>query len=270
MNLNHDDFSNIRDFIYDQASLSLKDDKQYLIESRILPILKEEGFEDFSEFVKSLEDKKNVELHEKVINALTTHETSFFRDFYPFESLKKIVIPEFLEKSNSNEITFWCAAASFGQEPYSIAMLMKENFPKVKTRIIATDIAKATLDYAKKGCFSLLEVNRGLPAPLLVKYFRNAGNLWYLNDSIKEMVSFESFNLTDSFESLPQSDIVFMRNVLVYFEDDTKKNILEKVSQAIHPNSSLFMGMSESLAIYGPQFKRVPGEKCSWYRLNED
>jgi len=210
-------------------------------------------------------------LHRKAVEAMTTNETSFFRDFHPFEALKKFVLPDLLAlRSAERTLNIWCAASSSGQEPYSLGMLIRENFPQLlswKLRILATDLSTEVLARAREGRYSQLEVNRGLPANLLVKYFQKQGCDWYLRDEIRRMVDFQIVNLSNAWPALPPVDIVMIRNVLIYFGIETKKEILAKVRRVLKPDGYLFLGGAETTFSIDESFERVQFERATCYRI---
>jgi len=204
---------------------------------------------------------------------MTTNETSFFRDFHPFEDLKKIVLPALIaRRSAERELRIWCAASSSGQEPYSLAMLIRESFPKLvswKVHILATDLSTDILARAREGRYSQLEVNRGLPATLLVKYFEKRGCDWYLRDDIREMVEYQIVNLAGPWPFLPAMDIVMIRNVLIYFSVETKKEILAKVRRVLMPDGYFFLGAAETTFGIDTSFERVQLERATCYQVRK-
>lgn len=208
-------------------------------------------------------------LNHQHVSPLT--ETSFFRDFYPFEALKKVVLPQLLKKRRSSQtLNIWSAACSSGQEPYSIALLLRQYFPIFSTwklRLIASDISEEMLSRARAACYSQLEVNRGLPPIFLKRYFHPVGEEWQLNDDIRAMVEFQQIDLTDEWLPLPSMDIIFMRNVLIYFDVPTKKAILEKVGRVLQPDGYLFLGIAETAVAFDNSFEAVKVDKAVCYRL---
>jgi len=208
--------------------------------------------------------------HEKVVEALTTNETSFFRDIGPFEALRNQIFPELLaSRAASRSLNIWCAASSSGQEPYSIAILVKEFFrehPGWMVRILATDISNQILAKAKTARFTQLEVGRGLPAPLLLKYFEKLGLEWQLKDEIRRMVEFRQMNLTQPWPPLHRMDVIFLRNVLIYFSVEAKKSILARVRQTLPPDGYLFLGGAETTLYLDDNFQQVYYNKTPCYR----
>jgi len=206
-----------------------------------------------------------------VVEAITTHETSFFRDFYPFEALKNRVLPELIAKRPPGQnITIWCAACSSGQEPFSVAMLVHEHFPALlrgKLRIIATDLSGAILERAREGLYRQAEINRGLPIVLLTKYFDKQGLYWRVKPYIRHLVEFRQSNLATTWPPMPPLDIIFMRNVLIYFGLETKRIILGKVRKTLKSDGYLFLGSSETTLNLDAAFEPVPVEKTLCYKL---
>lgn len=268
------DFEFIRDFARKHAAIVLESGKEYLVESRLAPLARTNGFPDLSAFIGHLRNQRTVNgVHTQVIDALTTNETLFFRDFHPFEALRKELVPA-LMKSNAVTrcIRIWSAACSTGQEPYSIAMLLKENFPELDTwrvQIIGTDLSRTVLQQARLGSYSQLEVNRGLPAKLLIKYFVKQADRWVVNDEIKRMVEFRELNLVQTWAALPAFDIVMLRNVMIYFDEATKAEILRKLKRQLAPHGCLFLGTAETTLNIDPSYERITIGSATAYRPNE-
>lgn len=273
MSLSAAEFDYIRRLVLEQSAIVLDDDKQYLAESRLLPLARREGFASLSSMVASLLVKKFNGLHRLVVEAMTTNETSFFRDFHPFEALRRSILPQLLLKSVSNrELNIWSAACSSGQEPYSIAMLLHEDFPGMagwNVRLIASEFSAEMLARAQEGCYSQLEVNRGLPAKLLVKYFRQHGADWQIADELRKRVEFQAINLAGFWPPLPPMDIILMRNVLIYFGVETKKQILRKARQLLKQDGVLFLGGAETTINLDDSFERLQIERTTCYRVRE-
>ena len=228
-----------------QFGIKLDDQKDYLIESRLAQLAKENGFAGITALVAKARTGDRA-VGTKIIEAITTHETSFYRDLVPFEALRQKVIPELIaRRANVRRLTIWCAACSSGQEPYSIAMLLLEHFPDLapwNVQIVATDLSEQVLTKARAATFSQMEVNRGLPAAYLVKYFDRQGMKWTLKPEVRRLVDFRQLNLIDRWGMSPRPDVVFLRNVLIYFELPTKKMILDQVGLAIAADGALFLG----------------------------
>ena len=251
MPISPDSFKFIQEFARDTAAIVLEPGKEYLVETRLAPLAKQAGFNTIDEFIAQLKKNRSGTLfHEQVIDAMTTNETSFFRDFHPFETLKQHILPRIIEsRSGIRKLAIWSAASSTGQEAYSIAMLLRENFPQLKdwnVSILGTDLSPTVLNHAKLGHYSQLEVNRGLPAPLLMKYFTKVEAKWAVKDELKKLVEFRQMNLFKPWPILPMFDVVFIRNVMIYFDLDTKKSILKRIRQCMQPQGSLFLGTAET------------------------
>jgi chemotaxis protein methyltransferase CheR len=271
MILSQPEFNYIRRLVQDQSAIVLEEDKGYLVESRLLPLARREGFGSISLLVQKLQSERFNGLHRRVVEAMTTNETSFFRDFSPFEALKKFVLPELIEeRSSERAFSVWCAASSSGQEPYSLCMLIRESFPQLaswKIRILATDLSTDILARAKEGRYSQLEVNRGLPATMLVKYFQKRGCEWFLRDEIRNMVEYQIVNLAAAWPLIPPMDIIMIRNVLIYFGVETKKEILGKMRRVLKPDGYFFLGAAETTFNIDDSFQRAPCGPATCYRL---
>lgn len=240
----------------------LTQDKAYLIESRLNPVAKKWGYENITAMTNILRAVPPKDLVNDIIEAMTTNETSFFRDTKPFDTFKANVLPYFIqERAAKKHLRIWCAAASSGQEPYSLAMILKEataKMPGWRFTITATDISYDILDQAKDGVYSQFEVQRGLPITFLMKYFTQDGDKWSISDEIKSMVNFKYFNLLDSMAALGQFDIIFCRNVLIYFDQPTKKDVMERLERQIAGDGFFFLGGAETVLGITDSFKAVP------------
>lgn len=271
MPLNSVDFDYICKLVRDRSAIVLEPGKEYLAESRLLPLARSEGCSSLADLVQRLRAQPANGLHQKVVEAMTTNETSFFRDVHPFEALKKVILPELMDKrQGERKLNFWCAASSSGQEPYTIALVLREYFPILQNwtvRFLATDLAVEMMERARAGRYSQLEVNRGMPAALLVKYFQRQGVEWQIKDELRRMVEFRQMNLVDTWMSMPEMDIIFMRNVLIYFDVPTKKAILAKVRRLLRPGGYLFLGAAETTLNLDESFERVQLDKAGCYRL---
>ena len=265
------DFDFVRTLVRKHAAIVLDDGKEYLVEARLVPVARREGFSSIGELINQLRNAPFNGLHEKVIEAMTTNETSFFRDGRPFQALKKHVLPDLLEKrAITKQIFIWCAASSSGQEPFSIAMLADEflsSHPGWTIRILATDISHEILERAAKGRFNQIQINRGLPAPYMVKYFEKEGMEWQLKDYIRRMVEFRQLNLAGTWPHMAAADIIFMRNVLIYFDTETKKSILARTRQVLSAEGYLILGGAETTLNLDQKYEQVYLDKSSWYRL---
>ena len=273
MTLSLPEFNYIRRLVLAQSAIMLEDDKTYLVESRLLPLARREGFASINLLVQKLQAEPFHGLHRLAVEAMTTNETSFFRDFNPFEALRKSVLPDLIARRSADRaLSIWCAASSSGQEPYSLSMLIRENFPALlnwKIRILATDLSTDILARAREGRYSQLEVNRGLPASLLVKYFQKRGCDWFLRDDIRAMVDYQVLNLSNAWPAMPPMDIVMIRNVLIYFGIETKKEILAKVRKVLKPDGYFFLGGAETTFSIDDSYERVQFERSTCYRIRK-
>lgn len=271
MPISNSDFNYIRDLVFEHSAIVLEDGKEYLVESRLGPIIKTEGFDTIEQLVKALIKNPNNGLQYKVTEALTTNETSFFRDLHPFETLKTKILPELIKtRQSTKELNIWCAASSSGQEPYSIAMLIQENFPTLfnwKINFIASDISEKMLNRCRSGTFSQIEVNRGLPAALLIKYFDKSGPVWIIKKELRDKINFQHINLSEKLPYLPGMDIIFLRNVLIYFDIGMKKKILKQLRSVLKPDGYLFLGGAETTLNLDKSYARMGVKYSGCYHL---
>jgi chemotaxis protein methyltransferase CheR len=265
------DFDYVRNFVRAQAAIVLEPGKEYLVESRLLVLARKENFKGIDELVEKLRANPRDELHRRVIDAMTTNETSFFRDIHPFDALKTHILPQLIEKRKAERaLNFWCGAASTGQECCSVLMTLAEHFPEVfnwNFNFIATDLSLEVLEQSRSGRYSQLEVNRGLPAPLLAKYFTRDGERWIFSEQLRKKIIFKELNLVADWPFMPQMDIVFLRNVLIYFDADVKKKILGKVRKLLRPGGFLFLGGAETTLNLDDNFQRVIFGRATAYQL---
>lgn len=263
--MNITDFDIYKDLLKEKSGLVLIQDKSYLLESRLNPVAKKWGYDTISAMTHKLRSVPERGLVNDIIEAMTTNETSFYRDQKPFEIFKNTVLPYYKKHNSINKsIRIWCAAASSGQEPYSIAMMLKEeqaHFPGWRFEIIATDISHEILEKAKEGLYSQFEVQRGLPITMLMKYFTQKGDKWGINDEIKRMINFKYFNLLDPMGGLGQFDVVFCRNVLIYFDQATKADVMERTSHQMKDDGFYFLGGAETVIGLTDKFSAVPNNR---------
>lgn len=251
MPISNSDFAYISQLVRGEAAIVLEPGKEYLVETRLAPLVRDNGFASLEAFIGNLRSTLRPNgLHHKVVDAMTTNETSFFRDHHPFEALRKHIFPELIERrAAQRKISIWCAASSTGQEPYSIAMLIREHFRHLESwniKILATDLSTTVINAAKAGEYSQFEVNRGLPASYLVKYFEKRADRWRLKEEVKNLVEYRPLNLLQPWPLMPPFDLVFLRNVMIYFEVDTKRKILKRIRSCLAPNGHLFLGTAET------------------------
>ena len=263
-------FAYLRKVIYDASAIVLESDKRYLLEARLGPMLVREKLASYDELVSRLQGPNAAPLRQRVVESLTTHETSFFRDLHPFEIFRKNVVPQLLlQQASSKRLNIWCGAASTGQEPYSIAFIVKECGLQLggwTVQMLATDLSVDILNRARTGAFTQLEVNRGLPVPLLVKFFEKVGLEWRVKEDVRRMIDFRQLNLVEAWPTMPTMDVVFLRNVLIYFDVPTKKRIFEKLSQVIRPGGYLFLGGVETTLNLTSNFQQVQFGKSACYQ----
>ncbi len=265
-------FEYFRKLVEQRSGIVLEAGKEYLIESRLAQVARAQGFASIDDLATDLGNTGFNSLHRQVVEAMTTNETSWFRDIHPFEALRKRVLPELINlRAAESRLNVWCAASSSGQEPYTLAMMIREHFPKLagwKIQILATDISTAMLAKARAGRYSQLEMNRGLPAPLLIKYFRKDGTDWVIKDEIRHMVEFRELNLAERWPALPGMDIVMMRNVMIYFDVALKKDILRRVRQVMRPDGFFMLGSAETTLSLDEAFQREQIDRAVVYRLS--
>jgi len=272
MTIAADDFAVFREYLRERSAIVLEPGKEYLVETRLEPIAKREGLASVEALLRRLRQSPPHPLQTEVVEALTTNETSFFRDWKPFEALKLKVIPEAMAgRATDRRLDFWCAACSSGQEPYSLAMLLAEHFPVLGTwevAIHASDLAQGMLARTSAGRFSTIEVNRGLPAPLLAKYFRRDGDSWVISEVLRKRLRLSQLNLAQPWPSLPHMDVVLMRNVLIYFDLPTKSAILRRVRALLRPGGALLLGSAETTLGLCDGFSRVEAAGTTYFRAS--
>jgi chemotaxis protein methyltransferase CheR len=263
-------FAYLAQMVRDHSAIVLDDSKAYLVESRLGPLLYTEGVRDIDELAFRLRDDRFGPLRRKVLDAMTNNESWFFRDLYPFEGLKTTLLPQIMSRADSTKsLSIWSAACSSGQEIYSVAMLIRENFPSLLNwhlTLLGTDISEAILARAEAGIYSQLEVNRGLPATLLAKYFQQTARDWQLKHVVRDMARFRYLNLSSPLPSLGPFDIVFLRNVLIYFALDVRRQILARIRQVLRPGGILFLGAAETTLNLDDSYERIPFQKAFYYR----
>ncbi len=270
MKLVQEEFDYLRALVRECSSIVIEPGKEYLAEVRLSRVAYDEGFPCVQTLLVSMRRSHSERLRAKVVEAMTNNETSFYRDSEPFEALRKIIIPELLTRNSSQrQLTIWSAAASTGQEAYSIAMLLEEEFSGLagwSVRILGTDISRAALDRARSGLYTQMEVGRGLTPAQLQRHFRKEGTEWRLSENIRSKVEFIHLNLFDPWTEIQRSDIVLMRNVLIYFEVEKKKILLQKLRDVLKPEAYLLLGSAEATFGLDDSFERVPTGAISFYR----
>lgn len=272
MSASPESFKYVCELVHRRAAILIEAGKEYLVDARLAPIAKAHGFASVDALVAKLKTDERAPLCHEVIEAMTTNETSFFRDVHPFETLRTTILPNLIRaRSNTKCIRIWCAAASTGQEPYTIALIIREHFPELANwniQIIATDINATVLARARTGIFRQLEVNRGLPAPLLVKHFEKIGADWQISAAIRQMVSFQEVNLLGRWPLFSQQDIIFMRNVLIYFDIPTKRDLLRRVRESLREDGYLFLGGAETTINIDNQLVSIRSSASIYQHVN--
>ena len=270
MSLTVDTFAFVADLVRRRSAIQLDPGKEYLVESRLLPLARAAGHPDVDTYVRRVRAAPSPGTLEVVVEALTTNETSWFRDAQPFAALVEHVVPEVLgvrPAVAAQPLRVWSAACSSGQEPYSIAMALADVVPATKLQIVATDLSEKMLARGRAGRYSQLEVNRGLPAPMLVKHFTRVGHDWEIAPHLRSAVSFVQHNLLDAPPAGGPFDIVFLRNVLIYFDLATKREVLRRVQKVLRPGAFLLLGAAETTIGIDEGWERVPIGRGSVYRL---
>lgn len=264
------DFTFMADLLKRRSGLVLSTDKQYLVESRLAPVARRHDFKSLDDLVASLRSRAGEALLRDVTEAMTTNESFFFRDTRPFDQFRDLALPALLERrAKTRRIRIWSAACSSGQEPYSLAMLLQEHAAKLQgwnIEILATDLSTAILDKAREGIYSQFEVQRGLPITRLVKYFKQIGDRWQVDRSLRDMVTFRPYNLLEDLGPLGTFDIIFLRNVLIYFDQPTKTKVLNAIARQIAPDGYLFLGGAETVLGITNRFRVLPGERGIYAR----
>ncbi len=263
--MNVTDFELIAQLLKERSGLALNKEKAYLLESRLNPVARKWNFSGFDELAQAIRTKNDEALLVDVTEAMTTNESFFFRDQRPFDQFKDIVLPYLLEaRAAKRSFRVWSAACSSGQEPYTLAMLLNEQADKLagwRVEIVATDLSNEILDKAKEGLYSQFEVQRGLPITLLVKHFVQVGDRWQIDDSLRKMIKFQQFNLLDDLSTLGRFDVVFCRNVLIYFDMPTKTQVLEGIAGLLPPDGFLYLGGAETVLGTTDRFQIIQGQR---------
>jgi len=260
--MTNEDIEHLSAMLKTRSGLILGSDKTYLIESRLAPVARREGFSSVAALLTALRTKRDEKLMVLVTDAMTTNETFFFRDKVPFDQFKSDVLPALAKTRLNGEIKIWCAACSTGQEPYSLAMLMEESraqFPRVNLDILATDISDRCLEKAQSGLYTQFEVQRGLPITMMVKNFEKVDEMWRISPKMRQSIRFKKLNLLDDLRGMGRMDVIYCRNVLIYFDLETKKKVLEQMAQLLPDDGYLFLGAAETVLGITDAFKPMPG-----------
>ncbi len=248
--MNSQDFDFVAQLLRKRAGIVLTGDKMYLLESRLAPLARKEGLPSIDDLIHVVRSRREERLITQVVDVMTTNETFFFRDKTPFDHLKDAILPVLSQARRGSRIRIWCAACATGQEPYSIAMMLDQNpalTGGVPVEIVATDISDRCLDRARQGLFTQFEVQRGLPVQMLMHYFTQQDDHWRISERLRQMVSFRKLNLMESNYNLGRFDVVFCRNVLIYFDGPTKTEVMERIAGTMNPGAFLLLGAAESV-----------------------
>lgn len=245
------DFTILMKLLKERSGLVLGEDKQYLLESRLMPVAKKHGLGSLDDLIRKITSPPpDEQVITDVVDAMTTNESFFFRDIKPFDTLRDQVLPALMPNRGGKRLRIWCAACSSGQEPYSILMMLREMGSKIdgwQVEILATDLSREMIGRARDGMYSQFEVQRGLPIALLVKYFTQVGERWQIHQDLRQGVDFREFNLLDGMSTLGRFDIIFCRNVLIYFDQPTKTKVLQGLADVLAPDGYLFLGGAETV-----------------------
>ncbi len=264
------DFDYVRELVRRQSAIVLDPGKEYLVESRLLPLARSSGDGSIAAMVSRMRREPAGRLAAQVVDAMTTNETSFFRDNHPFDALAKHVLPALIQARGAERcLDVWCGAASSGQEPYTICMVLREVLagrPGWRTSLLATDLSTEMLERTKAARYSQLEVNRGLPVTMLVKHFDKVGTQWQVKPELRSMVQTRPLNLAAPFPAMGSFDVVFLRNVLIYFDTPTKRAVLERVRRVLRPDGFLFLGGAETTLTIDDAWERVVLDRATAYR----
>jgi len=270
--MNTSDFQMIATMLREQSGLVITPEKAYLVENRLQPVARKWGFGNLDQLIGALRTRPDGKLRKDVVDAMTTNESLFFRDIRPFDLMRDVVLPQLMTaRASAKRIRIWSAACSSGQEPYSLAMMFSEMQAKLagwRIEIVATDLSSEIVAKAKAGSYSQFEVQRGLPITMLVKYFKQDGDRWQLSDAIRNQVSFREFNLLEHPRSLGQFDVVFCRNVLIYFDQPTKTKVLAGIADQLTADGTLFLGGAETVLGITDRFEPVPAQR-GIYRITQ-
>ena len=269
MSLSTADFTYVATMVRREAAIVLAPGKEYLVEARLIPVARQVGAASVAEFLAAMQRRPNADHQRRIIDALTTNETSWFRDREPFSALTDAVLPELVRsRAATRKLRLWSAASSSGQEAYSLAITLQEALPPGWSyEIVGSDISTEMVKRAEAGEYSQVEINRGLAATQLVQYFERAGAHWRVLPSLRRNVSFRLMNLTTPLPPMAPFDIIFLRNVLIYFDVATKRTVLRNVARLLRPDGLLFLGAAETTIGIDDNYERVPAGRTSAYRL---
>ena len=276
--VSEEEFRLLRDYIEKHTGIALSEDKVYLVETRLTPIMVEAGCDSLLQFYQLAVLDSTHRLRNKIIEAITTNETFWFRDNYPFTILDEVLLRQLaneIRNGKRTKIKIWCTACSTGQEPYSIAMTILEfarrnpGFDPSRVDILATDISPIMLFLATAGRYDKLAISRGLSDEMRQRYFEKSGHVWAISDQVKKMICYKKINLTDSFQHLGRHDIIFCRNILIYFSNECKKIILERLADLLRPGGYLFLGSSEPIIYYSREYEMLRHAMGLYYQVKD-
>lgn len=265
------DFDYVRDLVHKESSIVLDDGKMYLVTSRLAPLARENDFESIGALISHLRTSAHGELHSLAVEAIATTETSFFRDLHPFVELRENILPELIasRRQTSKSLCIWSAACASGQEPHSIGMILRDRFSELagwNLQLFASDISRRMIERAQEGVYTQIEVNRGLPAPYLVKFFTQNEDQWHLKQELREMFRFFRQNLAGDWAPIPPVDILLLRNVLIYFDVETRRKVLRRVRKLLKPGGYLVLGSAETTLNLDQEFVRVRSGRAVFYQ----
>jgi len=268
MTLSASDFAYVAGLVRRESAIVLTPGKEYLVEARLLPVARQAGAASVADFLGTLQRRPDPAAHRSVVDALTTNETSWFRDREPFTALTDSVLPELVSaRTSTRSLRVWSAACSSGQEPYSLAITLQQFLPAGwRYQIVGTDISTEMVKRASAGEYSQVEVNRGLPVQLLVHNFVRAGTGWKVAPALRENISFQQMNLAAPLPPMAPFDVIFLRNILIYFDVETKRTVLRNVTKLLRPDGWLFLGAAETTIGVDESFERVAIGRTSAYR----
>ncbi len=268
------DWDFIRELVRSRSAIILEPEKNYLLQSRLEPVAKRERISSIGTLVAKLRETAYSPLHQQVVEAMTTNETSFFRDDLPFRVLKDKLLPEIISrKARTKTLNIWCGASASGQEPYSVLLILLESFPQLRSwqvEFVATDISDEMVARCQKGVYSPLEISRGLPEALLRKYFTPVGGNWVIHEGIKDRITFKTMNLMGKWLPFPVLDLVLLRNVMIYFDVPAKRAVLQKIGKLLDPQGYLMLGGSETTINLDDRYEGLNLSGVSCFRLKKN
>ena len=269
--MNPGDYRFLTHFLRQASGLSLGEGKEYLVEGRLAPVALSAGYSDLAELVRALRRQPARELVDIVTEAMTTNETLFFRDIKPFDDMRDQLLPQLIAaRKTTRKLRIWSAAAATGQEAWSLAMLLRSQFPELRdwnVEIVGTDLSASAIQRAREGVYSQFEVQRGLPVQMLIRFFEQTDSGWRIRDELRDMVRFQELNLLHSFSALGTFDVVFCRNVLIYFDEQTRSSLLNRMARSMAPDGCLLPGSAETIHGTSDRFQLEPACRSTVYRL---